>query len=259
MLSSSFTRVLSPKCLPILNSIVQNRSATRGVMRTIRDKLPKYKKDLGKLPPLTGLLVKQENFRDIHEAIELRKQKLDIYKQYIPSNTNTNYLEALFNENSNDIDKVLTIIDENLETLNSFLVAVSFEALDDLMVGRLCDPMTIAVSPEFKRLCQKTIYKLRFFEADEVLKLLKCLSNLSIPEDTLLVQGALQMARHHINDFNYEELVMLDTILRSFNERVETSKSLLIALKKVIIRLKPIRESEYTSLGESNNAQTIKR
>lgn len=246
LLSSTYGKCSLPRLTPII--ALSNRGIKRAQTIVMREKLPRYKKDTYNLPPLTDLMTKQLDNIQLNEAIELRTKKLNTYKEYLPSGTNVNYLEALFNENSNDIDQVLKIIDENLITLNSFHVAISFEVLSDLMEANLCDPMTIIVSPEFKRLCQRTIYKIRFFECDEVLKLLKCLSNLNTPEDTLLVQAGLQMARHHINDFNYDELVLLSRVLESFKEIIEPSKSLLVMLKKIAPRARErqIKEKLYT-------------
>ena len=47
----------------------------------------------------------------------------------------------------------------------------------------------MAVALEFKQLCDRSLLKMRFFEADEVLMLVICLSMIDLPEDTLLVQA----------------------------------------------------------------------
>lgn len=143
----------------------------------------------------------------------LRKEKLEVYKQYLPDRSNTNLLEALLHPENNDFDKLLRIIDHNLVTMNSFYVGVSFEVLNDSVELDLCHPSTIAASPEFKHLCEKSLYKLRFFESDELLKVIKCLVNVGVPKDTLIVQGTLQMIRHLINDFEVQELQALSATL----------------------------------------------
>lgn len=158
----------------------------------------------------------------------LRKEKLEVYKQYLPDRSNTNLLEALLHPENNDFDKLLRIIDHNLVTMNSFYVGVSFEVLNDSVELDLCHPSTIAASPEFKHLCEKSLYKLRFFESDELLKVIKCLVNVGVPKDTLIVQGTLQMIRHLINDFEVQELQALSATLEkmpSVDHRIEGESS----------------------------------
>lgn len=200
--------------------------------RIIRTKLPKYQINVSQVPPLTNLLTNgnAENY------LELRREKLEVYKKYIPARCNKNLLEALFDEKS-DIDNLLNVISENLETMTSFYLGVSFEALDDMMRAKLCQPDTVAVSPEFRQLCTKTLYKIRFFEPDEILKLLKCASTLRLPEDILLVQAALQMAKNQINDYNLDELRTLSESLNSIKAVDAQGKSLLVAMKKTILML----------------------
>lgn len=201
----------------------------KGEQKIFRQSLPKYKKILSDLPPLTGLLTNQDA---IENAARLRDEKLNVYMNYVPVNSNTNLLEGIFK--ADDIDKLLRIIDENLASMTSFYIGVSFEALDDMMRANLCDRATVAVAPEFRRLCSKAIYKMRFLEADEVLKLLKCLSTLKMPENVLLVQAVLQMARNHINEFTIKELKTLQDALEQFNLINNGKESLLLALMDAI-------------------------
>lgn len=143
------------------------------------------------------------------DAIRLRTQKLDVYKSFMPKNCDTTLIESLFNPNITNVDQLLRLIDDNLDTMTSFYIAVSFEVLDDHMRSKFCDPCTVVVSPEFKRLCTKALYKMRYFESDEVIKVIKCLSTAKIPEDSLIGQAALKMARCLINDFEPQELKLL--------------------------------------------------
>lgn len=209
---------------------------------TFRTKLPQYKKILGDLPPLTGPLTNRE---PIEDPAKLRTEKLDTYLSYVPVGSNTNLLEAIFK--ADDVDKLLRIIDENLVTMTSFYLGLSFEALDDMMRANLCDPATVAVAPEFRHLCSKTIYKLRFFESDEVLKLLKCTATLRVPEDRLIVQALLEMARNHINDFTIKELKTLEESLQEFEPIRKGRESLLLVLKDAIPLAieRQIEENQY--------------
>ena len=153
----------------------------------------------------------------------------------MPTNSKPVLLEALLNP-ENDVDKLLRIIDQNLETMTSFYLGVSFEALDDVIRYNNCDPTTVAVSPEFERLCAKTLIKVRFFEAEEVLKLIMCLSHLRLSENLLICQAALQMARHLINDFNRDESDTLVSCLDKFQIE-DRDKSFIPALKEASQRL----------------------
>lgn len=212
---------------------VVSRRSIGGRRRLIRTRLPKYKKNLGSLPPLTELLTRPDEHTHLNGPIKLRLEKLSVYKQFLPIGSNTNLIEALFNPD-NDIDRLLNIISDNLETMNSFYVGVSFEVLDDMVRAQLCDPATIIVAPEFRKLCEKALYKIRYFEADEVIKLIKCSSSLGLPENTLLVRAGLEMARHLINDFNLDELDALYMSLDTFRPIESKDKSLLLVLKAAI-------------------------
>lgn len=235
-----------------LVSLEVSKRGIRAVKRIPRSEVPRYKKDLGKLPPLTQLLTNTDEVLEGNNAIRLRIEKLKVYKQYLPVGSNTNLIEALFNQ-ENDIDRLLNIIDDNLETMTSFYLGVSFEVLSDMVEAKLCDPATIMVSPEFKKLCKKTLYKLRFFEADEVLKLIKCLSYLGLPENTLLVQASFTMTRHLINDFTIPELEALSASLDKFKPLQTDNKGLLCALKSIIPAAKNRKlEEKQSSSMESH-------
>lgn len=214
----------------IVQNQVQSKRGLRGVQKVFREKLPQYQVNLRDLPPLNENLLNTEQCKSIEEVRERRIQKLATYNAYIPVKTSKILLEALLNPDLNDIDQLLRLIDENLPTMTSFYLGLSFEVLNDMMRDKLCDHNTIAVSPEFKRLCTRTLYKLRYFEADEVLKLMVCLSNVQISEKTLIFQAGLKMARELINDFDPEELeIMLECLpskellgLPSYYEKLET-------------------------------------
>lgn len=189
----------------------------KGVRRIVRHNLPRSKIDLKKLPILTGYLTSREK-RDFREV------KLEVYKAYMPSNANHNLIEALLSPN-NEVDRLLRIIDDNLTCMSSFYLGVSFEALDDLVRAQLCEPSTIVVSPEFKKLCTKSLYKLRYFEADEVLKVLKCLTSLNISQETLIYQATFKMTRELINHFEPHEL---EVVLEETKIEIPKFSSLII-------------------------------
>lgn len=232
--------------------LLQSRRHIKSVRKVFRTKLKPYKLDLGQLPPLTGLLTSATEAKEepgshaLQSLNDLWSHKMEVYKAFLPVNQKPVLLEALFNP-QNDIDTLLRVIDENLISMTSFYVATSFEALDDMMRHGQCDISTVAVSPELKRLCARTLYKIRFFEADEVLKLLKCLATIRLPEEVLLSQAAFQMARHLINDFNLNELRTLSDCLNAFTITDNSKKSLLLALKDAIptAMANQIEEGQY--------------
>lgn len=241
------------KTIKLQQTIISSREI-KSMKKIFRQRLPKYKVKLDQLPSLTKLLTHQQTDNNIKlESLdELRLAKLNTYKQYLPINSKPILLEALFSP-KNDIHDLLTIIDANLDTMTSFYIGLSFEALDDMMRSGQCDKSTVTVSPELKRLCTKAMYKVRFFEADELLKLLKCLSTLGMPEDTILVQAALQMTRHLINDFNLDELDALAECLETFKITDNSNKSLLLVLKKAIplVQKNQIEEKQFTRLEDT--------
>lgn len=232
--SSLMVEHLQSKLLLATNLVMMiNKRGIRAQNRIYRTSIPMVKNNLKNLPNLTGLLVSREQPANLSEAIQIREQKLSVYKSFMPFNADTNLIEALFHPD-NDIDRLLRIIDENLITMTSFYIGVSFEVIDDMLRANLCEKSTVFVSPEFERLCRKALFKIRFFEADEILKLIKCLSTLQVPESTLLAQAAFQMTRHLINDLNLEELESLSDSLNTFKIEQESDKSLLVALIKAI-------------------------
>lgn len=273
MLSRTSCLLVSRNSRLLLNSLkdgqtlVLPRRNIRAVRRIFRQKLPQYKTDLGDLPPLTQLLtLKDESASDpdssqlLKSLNELRTKKLETYKCYLPVNQKPVLLEALLSTD-NDIDRLLRIIDENLETMTSFYIAVSFETLDDMMRYRQCDIGTVIVSPELKRLCKRALYKMRFFEADEILKLVKFISIIELPEESLLSQSAFQMARHLINDFNLDELETLSECLEKFKISDTSKKSLLLALKDAIpvVKVNQVEEKLLTQIDNTKSMTTLKK
>lgn len=251
MMSFITKAIVSNILRPNLLFLRFSRRNIKAIKRIPRTELPRYKINLRNLPPLTELLTNPGDITDINVAIRIRVEKLNIYKKYLPVGSNTNLIEALFSP-ENDIDKLLRIVDDNLETMSSFYIGLSFEVLSDMVEGQLCDPDTILFSPEFKKLCKKTLYKLRFFEADELLKLIKCLSYLDIPENTLLVQASFNMTRHLINDFSEPELQALSVSLEKFKPIEDEKIGLLNALKSIIPAAKNrLLEEKRSSLAES--------
>lgn len=232
-----------------LSLLITSKRNLRYVVRTPRQRLPRYKVNVGRLPPLTKFLTHHEEDFDLRL---LRQEKLNVYKQYLPVNQKPVLLEALLNTDQ-DIDQLLRVIDENLETMTSFYVGVSFESLDDTMRANPSYKSTVAVAPEFRRLCSKALYKMRFLEADEVLKVIKCLSTLNIPESALIVQATLQMVRHLINDFNDYELRTLSSSLNCMRLQSVSNKSLLKILQTAI----PVAQQRLVSsnLVHSNTGE----
>lgn len=262
----NITRLVSRELFASSRSQLLNKSYKRNIRvkpRIIRTKLPKYKINLNSLPPLTGLLTSNNQYIGKESLDELRQKKLDVYKSYVPVNSNTNLLEALF-RSDNNINDLLRLIDDNLYTMSSFYIGISFELLDDMMQSKQCEIETVMVAPEFRSLCNRTLYKLRFFEADEILKLVKCLSTLSVPEDSLILQGALQMCRHLINDFEIRELEALEESLSKIEAIEEDKSSLLLSTLAIIplVKEKHLKEKllpiDHMLLQDSSKSEDVK-
>lgn len=241
---------------PLNTNLIIKRGA-RAVRKTIRTEVPRYQRNLRDLPPLTELL-SDPNIASKQSLNDIRRKKLETYLEYFPTNDRkTSLIEALFSPH-NDFDQLLRIIDENLPTMTSFYIGLSYEVIDDMMAAKQCDPLTIAVAPEFQRLCERALLKIRHLEADETLKLLKCLSAVGVPEDALIVQATLQMTRHLINDYNIDELATLDTVLQRFKPVMEAKTSLLIAIRRAIplARRNLIAEKMFTTQEQLESGST---
>jgi len=147
----------------------------------------------------------------------------------LPVNSNTNLIEALFHLD-NDIGRLLKIIDDEP------LYSPVFRETIDMLQARLCETSTVAMAPEFRRLCDRSLLKMRFFEADGVLKLFKCLSIIDLPEDTLLVWAVCSNGPRALKDLTIKELGALSHSLEMFHPIIESSKSRIKALKAAIAR-----------------------
>lgn len=224
--SHSRTSILAHKVM-VQMSIRFRQSRRRSIENLSMKKripMPKYQNSLSRLEPLSDILIDGR----IDSLEENCRRKLELYKQYLPPNHNTVLLEALLG--AKDIDTLLMVIDENLESMNSFLLAVSLEALTDQVRLASASPETILVSPEFKRLSTVLLYKMRYFETDEVLKLLNCLNVLNVPGKKLISQCAFQMTRYLINSFNMKELRHLNELLSKF----DNDTNLVSAIRKAL-------------------------
>lgn len=215
----------------IYTALSVNRRGIRSYQRIKRTVLPQYKRTLNELPQSDYL----DNNDGIDNLADLWSKKLNAYKIYLPMTyvPKPVLLEAMYDSN-NDIEASLRIIQDNLTTMTSFYIGNSFEVLHDQVLYNEEYKCTVLSAPEFRALCGKALYKMRFLEADELLKVSKCLSILGIQEDTLIVQSTLQMIRHSINDFSYNELKDLEYHLEKFDDLRKTHTSLLAILKESI-------------------------
>lgn len=118
--------------------------------------------------------------------------------------------------NPASLEDLFITLRSNEKRLYSNHLAAAFSAI--FAVGRTATDriqfvQSIVTSADFKRLCSLAIGKMRYMEPNEVLSLFKTLTFLSMNSRTLIMSGVLQMIRYQINEFQADELVLLDYLL----------------------------------------------
>jgi hypothetical protein len=144
-------------------------------------------------------------------------------KQFVASE-NEDLMQSLRSARSKE--QLISVVAQNEKRMMNRHVSQAFTTL--FTIGRSSPNRskfvsTLSSDPDFKRLCQLAVYKMRFMESNEVVSVFKCLTFLSISQKSLLFNGCLQMIRHQINEFEADELVLLDflfTLQRKQSEEV---------------------------------------
>lgn len=144
-------------------------------------------------------------------------------KQFVAAE-NEDLLQAIRSVRTQD--ECLALIRQNEKRMNAKQVSQTFTTL--FTMGRSSPNRskfvsTLISNPDFKRLIQLAVNRMRHMESNEVVSVFKCLTFLSISQKSLLFNGCLQMIRHQINELEADELVLLDFLFalqRKQNEEV---------------------------------------
>lgn len=126
-------------------------------------------------------------------------------------------------------DRVLELVGQHHRVMNNAQVLTAFTCLHDVIrqhPERL-DFKTLTSHPGFRELCNRALKRMRFYETDDVLSMLRLTTFFQIPANTALVQAMGQMLKHNINSLTLPQLMFLDAHLRL----QKSSSSIIDALK----------------------------
>lgn len=126
-------------------------------------------------------------------------------------------------------DRVLELVGQHHRVMNNAQVLTAFTCLHDVIrqhPERL-DFKALTSHPGFRELCNRALKRMRFYETDDVLSMLRLTTFFQIPANTALVQAIGQMLKHNINTLTLPQLIFLDVHLRS----QKSSSSIIDALK----------------------------
>lgn len=126
-------------------------------------------------------------------------------------------------------DRVLELVGQHHRVMNNAQVLTAFTCLHDVIrqhPERL-DFKALTSHLGFRELCNRALKRMRFYETEDVLSMLRLTTFFQIPANTALVQAIGQMLKHNINTLTLSQLIFLDVHLRS----QKSSSSIIDALK----------------------------
>lgn len=98
----------------------------------------------------------------------------------------------------------------------------------------------------FKNICLSLKNNIRSIDLNETVEILKILSFIGVPLNTVVMQTVLQMIRTQINELSLQQMIFLDFILGQFQQPSPLSEALIIALPIIFesqLRLKTERQN----------------
>lgn len=121
------------------------------------------------------------------------------------------------------LDDFMKLIDDHVVVMNTKHLALCFHLFDERfkLSGSGIQRKEITESLIFDKLCKRTMKRLRYFEASDLITILKSLARLQISANTGIVRGILQLLRHHLQDLTVEQILYLDYLFSKFNTEEE--------------------------------------
>jgi len=143
-------------------------------------------------------------------------------KRNIPEGDYDILTEAIIK--STTIEEMLELISLHHSVMNNRHLSEAFESLHDIIrMSNIYNEECIQMlsSPQYKQLCNRAMKRIRYFQPQEILTILKSLLFIKVSPKTMIIQSLLQMARQLINDFSLEQIIFLDFLLnRKLSENI---------------------------------------
>jgi hypothetical protein len=143
-------------------------------------------------------------------------------KRNIPEGDYDILTEAIIK--STTIEEMLELISLHHSVMNNRHLSEAFESFHDIirMSNRYNEEsIQMFSSPQYKLLCNRAMKRMRYFQPQEILTILKSLLFIKVSPKTMIIQSLLQMARQLINDFSLEQIIFLDFLLnRKLSENI---------------------------------------
>lgn len=154
-------------------------------------------------------------------------------------------------QRSKTTDRVLDLVEQHHRVMNNAQVLTAFTCLHDFIRQQPdhMDIKSLTSHQGFRELCNRALKRLRFYERDEVLYLLKLTTFFQIPASTALVQAIGQMLKHSINSLTFSQLIFLDLLLQWQKSSSSIMDALKIAVPLVFQAQVPI-QLDFTNVDD---------
>lgn len=146
-------------------------------------------------------------------------------------------------QRAKNVDRLLDLVGQHHRVMNNAQVLTAFTCLHDVIKQqpKQADYKSLTSHPGFRELCNRALKRMRFYETQEVLSLLKFSTLFQIPASTALVQAMGQMLKHSINSLSLSELIFLDMLLQWQKSSSSITDALKIAIPLVFQAQLPIQ------------------
>lgn len=154
-------------------------------------------------------------------------------------------------QRSKTTDRVLELVEQHHRVMNNAQVLTAFTCLHDSIRQQPdhVDIKSLTSLQGFRELCNRALKRMRFYEKDEVLYLLKLTTFFQIPASTALVQAIGQMLKHSLNTLTFSQLIFLDMLLQWQKSRSSITDALKIAVPLVFQAQVPI-QLDFTNVSD---------
>ncbi|XP_065284955.1 FAST kinase domain-containing protein 2, mitochondrial-like isoform X2 [Dermacentor albipictus] len=154
-------------------------------------------------------------------------------------------------QRAKNVDRILELVVQHHRVMNNAQVLTAFTCLHDSIRQQpeQVDFKSLTSHPGFRELCNRALKRMRYYEAQEVLSLLKLCTLLQIPTNTALVQAIGQMLKHSINSLTLSELIFVDMLLQWQKSSSSITDALKIAIPLVFQAQLPI-QLDFTNIDD---------
>ncbi|KAL1426377.1 hypothetical protein MTO96_003386 [Rhipicephalus appendiculatus] len=154
-------------------------------------------------------------------------------------------------QRAKNVDRLLDLVGQHHRVMNNAQVLTAFTCLHDVIKQqpKQADFKSLTSHPGFRELCNRALKRMRFYETQDVLSLLKFSTLFQIPANTALVQAIGQMLKHSINSLTLSELIFLDMLLQWQKSSSSITDALKIAIPLVFQAQLPI-QLDFTNVHD---------